>query len=295
MKQLNVFSCEIEDWFHILDSNCVPQMDKWQSLPLLAGRNVARLLELFDRTSVKATFFCLGWMAQRLPQLVRQCHKAGHEIASHGYAHILAYRVGSEAFFQDILSSKMVLEDIIGQEVIGFRCPGFAVTAESKWVFDAVTEAGFLYDASVFPAYHGHGGLRTNAAPDIIQTSNGPLVEIPVSTVRLLGHRYCLFGGGYLRISPLPAIGWAVRRLHRSNMPLVVYIHPREIDPQHPRLALRPFRRFKCYVNLNTTMPKLRWLCEHYRFTTMADLAVRIRPQILSHIDARYLHPTAVQ
>ena len=145
--------------------------------------------------------------------------------------------------------------------------------------FDVVAQAGYRYDASVFPAPHGHGGLQnTLVGPHLVVTANGPLVEIPVSTVSCWGHRFCLFGGGYLRISPLPVIRWGVSRLHRAGQPLVVYVHPREIDPHHPRLPLKPLRRFKCYVNLRSTMPKLEWLCRNYSFTTMCDIASTVRP-----------------
>ena len=274
----NALTCELEDWFHILDSDKVPPFDDWALLPLCAEPNVDRLLQLFEDTHVRGTFFCLGWMAERMPHVVRRCQEAGHEIGSHGYGHILAYKAGRAAFRQDIVRSKKILEDITGQEVVGFRSPGFSVKDNSMWVFDVVAEAGYEYDASVFPARHGHGGLcGADPGPHVIKAGGQPLVEIPTSTVNLLGRRVCLFGGGYLRISPLPLIRWGVNRLHREGRPLIVYVHPREIDPDHPRLSLSWARRFKCYVNLSTTMPKLRWLCEHYRFTTMKAVAARVR------------------
>ena len=276
-KTINALSCELEDWFHILDSDRVPSIDTWDSLTWRVERNTERLLELFEETHVHATFFCLGWMAERVPQLVRRCQRAGHEIGSHGYAHVLAYRVGRQAFREDIVRSKEILEDITGVAVAGFRSPGFCVREDNQWLFEVVAEAGFRYDASVFPTHHGHGGLRAAPAePYIVETSQGALVEIPVSTVTVLGHRICLFGGGYLRISPLPLIRWGIRMLHGGGRPLIVYVHPREIDPDHPRLPLTPWRQFKCYTNLHTTMPKLRWLCDHHRFTTMGAVAAAL-------------------
>jgi len=276
----DVFSCELEDWFHILDSETVPRIGDWARLPLRAEESVDRLLGLLAEHDARATFFCLGWMAERMPQVVRRCWQAGHEIASHGYAHVLAYRVGRRAFADDIIRAKMILEDCIGQEVVGFRSPGFAVRPDNRWVFDVVAEAGYAYDASVFPAHHGHGGLREiDPGPHIVRTRHNHLVEIPVSTVPVLGHRVCLFGGGYLRITPLSLIRWGVERLHREGRPLVVYVHPREIDPDHPRLPLTLERRFKCYVNLRSTMPKLRWLCRHCAFTTMRTIAARVEAE----------------
>ncbi len=270
----NALTCELEDWFHILDSDRVPKFEDWAKLPLRAERNVERLLDLFDRTHVHATFFCLGWMAERMPQVVRRCQAAGHEIGSHGYAHLMACPTNQAAFREDIVRAKGILEDIIGSEVIGFRSPGFSVKNNNTWFFDVVSESGYRYDASVFPAHHGHGGYSgSDPGPHLIATSGGPLAEIPVSTVRILGRRFCFFGGGYLRITPLPVLRWGARVLQKEKRPLIVYVHPREIDPEHPRLSLGLWRNFKCYNNLATTLPKLTWLCEHHRFGTMAELA----------------------
>lgn len=290
-ESLNAFSCDLEDWFHILDCSIAPRIDEWPGPPLWAERSVHRLLELFAETGVRATFFCLGWVAERVPQLVRQCQEAGHEIGSHGYGHVLAYTVGPRGFHDDIVRSKKILEDITGVEVTGFRSPGFCVRDDNRWVFDAVLEAGYRYDASVFPAHHGHGGLsHANPYPHVIETASGPLIEIPTSTVRVLGRRVCLFGGGYLRISPLPLIRWGIRRLQSRGQPLIVYTHPREIDPNHPRLPMRATRRFKCYVNLDSTMHKLQWLCEHYRFGTMAELAAQVHGRVFDVAEPITVH-----
>jgi len=273
----DALTCELEDWFHILDHDRVPKVEDWDKLPLRAERNVDRLLQLFESARVHATFFCLGWMAERMPQVVRRCQAAGHEIGSHGYAHLMACRTNRDLFREDIVRAKGILEDITGREVVGFRSPGFSVKNDNTWFFDVVSESGYRYDASVFPAHHGHGGFPgIDPEPHTIATLHGPLVEIPVSTVRILGCRLCFFGGGYLRLSPLPVIRWGARHLQRARRPLIVYVHPREIDPDHPRLPLGLWRRFKCYNNLETTFPKLQWLCEHHRFGTMVDLASRI-------------------
>ena len=279
---ISSFSCELEDWFHILDSDQVPGAEEWSRLPLRAERGIDRLLELLDETNVKGTFFCLGWMAEQMPHVVRRCQEAGHEIGSHGYGHVLAYRVGRRGFRDDIVRSKRILEDLTGEEVVGFRSPGFSVKEDNRWVFDVVTEAGYRYDASVFPAPHGHGGLcRADPGPHVVETESGPLVEIPMSTVPLLGRRMCLFGGGYLRLAPLWLIRWGVRHLHEAGRPLIVYIHPREVDPDHPRLPLPLKRRFKCYVNLRSTMAKLRWLCKHHEFMTMKAVAALHEPAVV--------------
>ena len=273
----NAMTCELEDWFHILDSDRVPPLEDWGNLPLRAERSVERLLRLFEDHHTRATFFCLGWMAERMPRLVRECQAAGHEIGSHGYAHVMARPTNRALFQKDITRAKHILEDITGTEVPGYRSPGFSVKNDNPWFFDVVAESGYRYDASVFPAYHGHGGYHGICpTPHVIETANGPLVEIPVSTVDVLGRRVCFFGGGYLRLSPLPVIRWGVRSLQSKHRPLIVYVHPREIDPDHPHLSLGLWRNFKCYNNLRTTLPKLTWLCGHHRFGTMAQLASQV-------------------
>lgn len=273
----HAMTCDLEDWFHILDSARTPPFDTWATLPLCAERNVDRLLSLFAETHVRATFFCLGWMAEQMPQVVRRCQAAGHEIGSHGYAHLMACPSNHARFREDIVRAKAVLEDLTGQEVLGYRAPGFSAQKDNPWFFDTVAQAGYRYDTSVFPARHSHGGYAgIDPGPHRVATAHGPLVEIPVSTVRVLGRRLCFFGGGYLRLSPLPVIRRGARRLEREERPLIVYVHPREIDPGHPRLPLGWWRRFKCYNHLQTTLPKLQWLCENYRFGTMMDLAARM-------------------
>lgn len=277
-EPLNMLTCELEDWFHILGTNGPPPQDRWSSLSLRAEASVRRMLDLFAANGVKATFFCLGWMAERMPKLVRDCLQAGHEIGSHGYGHVLAYDVGPNAFREDLEHARKILEDITGEPINGFRCPGFSVTDENRWVFEVVAETGHTYDASVFPAHHGHGGLRdTPVGPHLVHTASGSLVEFPVSTVPFLRRRVCMFGGGYLRLYPLLAIRQGIRRLHSHGLPLIIYVHPREIDPEHPRLPLKLHRRFKCYVNLRTTLRKLTWLCENVAFTTMGEVAEQIR------------------
>jgi polysaccharide deacetylase family protein (PEP-CTERM system associated) len=191
---------------------------------------------------------------------------------------VLAYRVGRAAFREDLRRARGVLEDLGAGPVRGFRAAGFSVTAETPWAFDEIRAAGHEYDASVFPAGRGHGGMRTAPlTPYTVQTDTGALVELPNSVVTLLGRRVSLFGGGYLRLAPLWLIRRGVRRLQRAGRPVIVYVHPREVDPTHPRLPLPAARRFKSYVGLRSTLPKLEWLCAHGRFEQMHELAEHVR------------------
>ena len=271
-KSVGFLTIDVEEWFHILDDPAVPAFALWPGLESRLPRNMERILAILDECKVKATMFWLGWAAQKYPDIVRQCAKAGHEIASHGYRHILAYEEGREKFKDDIRHGKKVIEDIIGQEVIGFRAAGFGTTSDTPWFFDEIRAAGYLYDTSVFPASRGHGGIADfKMEPHEIYTPHGVLLEIPQSVVEVYGRRVSFFGGGYLRLAPISFIKWGIGKLRKSGLPLVVYVHPREVDPEHPRLPLRLHRRFKSYVNLKSTVPKLHWLCKNYKFQLMKE------------------------
>jgi len=271
---LNSFTIDVEDWFHILNSHAAPHVKLWDSLESRVETNLRCLLEMLDTSNIRATFFWLGWLADRHRSLVRECCDAGHEIASHGYHHVLPDKVGAELFKDDIERAKKTLEDITGKQVLGFRVAGFGIRKRTRWAFDVIKEAGYEYDSSVFPAMHEHNCmLATSIGPHMIQTEAGPLIEIPVSAAKVFGLRLYFFGGGYLRLSPLRLIQWGINNLQQAGQPLIVYIHPREVDPEQPRLPLSAIRRFRCYVNLKTTLPKLRWLLKKYEFVPMRELA----------------------
>jgi polysaccharide deacetylase family protein (PEP-CTERM system associated) len=270
-----VMTIDVEDWFHILDSPIAPTIDQWGSLPSRVEIGMERLLQMLDECNVRATMFWLGWMAERHKGLVRRCVNAGHEIASHGYGHLLPYKVGPAAFRDDIVRSKQVIEDITGEPVLGFRAPGFGITGDSRWAFDLIRDAGYMYDASVFPAVRGHGGIPgERGTPHRIATPFGELAEFPTSVLNCAGASLSLFGGGYLRATPTPLLVWAAKSLLDSGQLLVLYIHPRELDPAHPRLPLPWDRRFKCYTNLASTEPKLRRLLRLGHSVKMSDFNI---------------------
>ena len=282
----NCFSIDVEDWFHILDTPAAPTIDQWADLKPRVDIGMNRLLDLLDKNSVKGTMFWLGWMAEKHPNLIRRCMDAGHEIASHGYGHVLAYEVGPDRFFEDVSRGKKVLQDITGCEIDGFRAAGFSTTEDTDWTFDKIAEAGYTYDSSVFPASRGHGGKQNSSLePNMIDTHSGKLVELPQSVVEVFGKRLSLFGGGYLRLAPKWLIRSGVRKLHGSGRPLIIYVHPREADPEHPRLPIGFKRSFKSYVNLKTTLPKLEMLFKDYRFVTMREVSEQIRQAVTPQAD----------
>lgn len=278
MYNKNVISIDVEEWFHILDSPVVPSLHEWGTLEQRINSSMELLLDLFRSQGIRVTFFWLGWSAERHQQLVKKCQQEGHEIASHGYAHLLAYKVGRKKFREDIIKAKKLLEDITGEPVRGFRAPGFGIKDNTRWAFDIIKEAGYEYDSSVFPSSRGHGGLlQSPLEPHMIYTKAGPLVELGMSMIEVMGRRISFFGGGYLRLAPAFLIQWGIRKLHAAGRPLIVYVHPREVDLDHPRLPLSLLRRFKSYVNLNKTMPKLELLCNSYSYMTMTELADHIK------------------
>jgi polysaccharide deacetylase family protein (PEP-CTERM system associated) len=268
----NILSVDVEDWFHILELDSTPDLNQWEHMESAVDKNFRILLDEFDRGNVKVTCFFLGWVAEHHPALVREAYRRGHEIASHGYAHRLIYTQSQREFLQDIQKSKAILEDIIGQPVNGYRAPGFSITNETPWAFDLLAEAGFQYDSSIFPAARGHGGIKgAEMRPYKIATRNGDLIEFPVTVAPILKKRMCFFGGGYLRLFPYFVIRYMSKVVNKRNRPVIFYLHPREVDPHHPRLSMGLIRRFKSYINLSSTLPKLRKLLDEQDLLTFRE------------------------
>jgi polysaccharide deacetylase family protein (PEP-CTERM system associated) len=270
-----MFSVDVEDWFHILDLDSVPSLNTWASLPSRVERNFYRILDLLSENRTTATMFFLGWIGERFPQLVAAARAHGHEIASHGYSHRLVYTMTPEEFVEDTRRARGILQDISGDPVWGYRAPGFSVTAQTPWFFECLAEAGHSYDCSIFPAHRRHGGVPTaERAPHIAFRSGEagrPLIEVPVSVAPVLGRRLCFFGGGYLRLFPTWLIRTMAERVFAEGMPVMFYVHPRDIDPEQPRLAMPPVRWFQCYANLGTTYAKLESLLRTFPLITVED------------------------
>ncbi len=271
-----IFSVDVEDWFHILDTPSAPEIAQWDAVPSRVERNFVRLLDLFAKKEARVTCFFLGWVAKKFPHLVKEAGQRGHEVASHGCFHQLVYKLTREEFLEDARISKSILEDTVGHCINGYRSSGFSVTKETPWFFDALIAAGYRYDSSVFPGPCSHGGLKTDRyAPYLIGSPPKQLIEFPVSVTKVVGRPMCFFGGGYLRLFPYAVIKRMTLRVLKEERPVVFYIHPREIDPHHPRLPMSLPRRFKSYVNLKTTEEKLRRLLEDFEVTTFDDFIAR--------------------
>lgn len=265
-----IFSVDVEDWFHILDVGA-PAIEEWERLPSRVEANFRRLLDLFAAAGVKITCFFLGWVAARFPGLVREAAARGHEVASHGFGHRLIYEQSPGEFYTDVRRARLLLEDLLGQPVLGYRGPGFSVTRDTPWFFEELVKAGYAYDSTVFPAVRGHGGLATGVyGPYSLQTPSGPLVEFPVTVAEVGGRPRCFFGGGYLRVFPYALVRLMTRRVLQEGRPAVFYAHPREIDPDHPRLPMNLKRRFKSYVGLRSMEGKIRRVLQDFPVTSFA-------------------------
>jgi len=269
----SVFTVDVEDWFHILDVASTPPMERWASLPSRVEANFYRLLDLFDEKRARTTCFFLGWIADHFPHLVKETARRGHEVACHGYAHQLVNTISRRGFRDDVGRAKKLLEDLTGSTVLGYRAPGFSLTRHIPWFFDELIAAGYAYDSSVFPAARGHGGDTTfPRLPTIWGRDSCRLIEFPVTVTELAGWPVCLFGGGYLRLFPYALIRSQARKLLKAGQPVVYYIHPREIDPVHPRLPMNPYRRFKSYYNLKSAYGKVVRILDEFRVSTFRDV-----------------------
>jgi polysaccharide deacetylase family protein (PEP-CTERM system associated) len=265
----SIFSIDVEDWFNLSGTGAEPPPSEWDRLESRLERNFRALLALLAERNATATCFVVGYFAKRFPQLVREAVAAGHEIASHGYFHRLIYQMSSVEFSKDARAARELLEDISGRPVRGFRAPAFSVTERTPWFFDKLLEAGYSYDSSVFPAPHQTGGLANGKfAPYIARARAGAIEEFPITAVRVFGKPMCFFGGGYLRLFPYPVIRAMGRRALDEGRPVIFYVHPREIDPQQPRMALSRRRRFTCYVNLESTRPKIKRILRDFQVTS---------------------------
>jgi polysaccharide deacetylase family protein (PEP-CTERM system associated) len=265
----SIFSVDVEDWFHILEVHSVSATSVWDQLPSRVERNFHRLLDLFSEKDVQVTCFFLGWVGERFPGLVREAVRRGHEIASHGYAHRLVYEMTGEEFYQDALRSKNLLEDIAGAAVLGYRSAGFSLTKRTPWFFERLAAAGYQYDSSVFPSRRAHGGMPGGfRAPHVVREESSQIIEFPISVADIGGESLCFFGGGYLRLFPYWMIRTMARQVLGSGRPLIFYVHPREIDPEHPRLEMSWIRQFKSYVNLHNTEFKIRRILDEFPVST---------------------------
>jgi polysaccharide deacetylase family protein (PEP-CTERM system associated) len=267
----NALTIDVEDYFQV--SAFAPHIARadWNARECRVERNVDRILDMLDAHSTKATFFTLGWVAERYPQVVRRIVAGGHELASHGYGHERASDQSEQAFFADIQLAKILLEDLSGVEVRGYRAPSFSIGAGNQWAFDCLSRAGYVYSSSIYPIRHDHYGMPE--APRFAHRIGG-LLEIPATTLRFLDRNWPASGGGYFRLMPYVMSRWMLRQVNRRDAkPATFYFHPWEIDTDQPRVAgIGAKTRFRHYVNIGRMEARLRRLLGDFRWTRMDQL-----------------------
>jgi polysaccharide deacetylase family protein (PEP-CTERM system associated) len=263
---VNALTVDVEDYFQVSALAPYIERSRWESIATRVSRNVEVILELFARHNAVATFFTLGWIAERHPAMVKTIAAAGHEIASHGYGHERASDLRREEFLADLRRSKGLLEDLVGRAVKGYRAPSFSIGPRNDWAFDCVLEAGYEYSSSVYPIRHDHYGAPT--APRFAYQSRPGLLEVPITTARIFRRNWPAGGGGYFRLMPYSLSRQLIQRVNTvEGRPAIFYVHPWEFDPQQPRVPQIDLRtRFRHYLNLHRTVDRIDRLLKDFRW-----------------------------
>lgn len=274
---VNGLSVDVEDWFQVGAFEDVIERRSWDGLTDRVERNCDAILQMFADAGVKATFFTLGWVAQRHPALMRRIVEQGHEMASHGWDHGRVFRLDPAGFALDLKQSRKAIEDASGSAVTGYRAPSFSIDQRTPWAHAILAEQGYAYSSSVAPIAHDHYGWREAPRFAFRPLADAALVEIPVTTAEFAGRRLAAGGGGFFRVLPYGFSRWAIRQVNqRDGRPAIFYFHPWEIDPQQPRVEGAPLKsRLRHYTNLSGMAGKLRQLIGEFRWGRMDELAAR--------------------
>lgn len=266
---------DVEDYFHVSALSKAISREDWPNMEYRAEKSTRELLELFAEYNVQATFFVLGWIARRSPELIKAIHAAGHEIACHGMSHELVYSQTPKVFRSETRDAKAMLEDITGVATIGYRAASWSITRRSLWALDIVSELGFKYDSSIFPIRHDLYGIPDAPKhPSVMITPAGRrIIEFPPSTARIMGLCVPVAGGGYFRLLPYALTQRGLRQINSTEkQAFIFYVHPWELDPSQPRIDAGWLARFRHYTNLSRTQERLRRLLGEFRFTTARDV-----------------------
>jgi polysaccharide deacetylase family protein (PEP-CTERM system associated) len=270
----NALSVDVEDWFQVGAFETVIDRRDWETLDRRVETNTDAVLALFDTARVKATFFTLGWVAERHPALIRRIVAQGHELASHGIDHQRVFAMTPQAFADDVARSKKTLEDAGGVAVTGYRAPSFSIDQRTPWAHEALAEAGYLYSSSVAPIVHDHYGWADAPRFAFRPIKGSDFIELPVTTARFAGRTLAAGGGGFFRLLPYGFSSWAIRQVNRENQSAIIYFHPWEIDPDQPRVANAPMRsKLRHYPNLGVMASKLNRLMGDFGWGRVDEVA----------------------
>jgi len=271
---VNGLSVDIEDWFQVGAFERTIRREDWDGLTPRVERNSDAVIDLFGRMGAKATFFTLGWVAQRNPALIRRIVDAGHELASHGWDHARVFTMTPAAFRDDLRRTRAVLEDLGGQRVTGYRAPSFSIDARTPWAHEILAEEGYAYSSSVAPVVHDHYGWPEAPRFAFRPLADSALIELPVTTAKLGGRVVAAGGGGFFRLFPYAFSRWAIRQVNGETRPAVFYFHPWEIDPGQPRVADAPFRsKLRHYARLGAMESKLERVIGDFRWDRVDRVA----------------------
>jgi polysaccharide deacetylase family protein (PEP-CTERM system associated) len=269
-----MLTVDVEDYFMVSAFSDIVKTDTWDHYSSRVENNTMRVLDLFEKYDVKGTFFILGWVAEHYPQIIKEIDRRGHEIGCHSYLHKLVYEMSRMEFKHDILKAKKILEDIIGKRIFGYRAPSYSVTKESFWAMEVIRETGFLYDSSIYPIIHDRYGYpEFSRFPIVVKTDSGNILEIPLSTLRVLDKNIPVGGGGYLRLFPIAFTEWAIRRMNNIEKECaVVYFHPWEIDTEQPRINCSYLSKFRHYTNIKNMESRIESLVKKFEFGSVISV-----------------------
>ncbi|TAD77578.1 MAG: DUF3473 domain-containing protein [Sphingomonadales bacterium] len=268
---VNGLSVDVEDWFQVGAFEKVIARGEWDGIKTRVEDNVFRVIDLFAEADVRATFFTLGWVAKRHPNMIRRIVDAGHEVASHGYDHARVFTFTRREFADDIRKARDIIEDCAGVAVTGYRAPSFSIDHRTPWAFAELAEQGYAYSSSVAPVVHDHYGWPEAPRFAFRPLAWSSMIELPVTTAMLGGRRVAAGGGGFFRVLPYGFSRWAIRQVNRADgRPAMFYFHPWEVDPEQPRVSHAPLRsRFRHYTGLSRMAGKLRELVHEFRWGRM--------------------------
>ena len=270
---LNAMTVDVEDYFQVSAFDPYVSRDSWEQYPGRVEENMDRILEMFSRNAIKATFFTLGWIAMKYPALVKKIVDDGHDLASHGWDHRMVTQLNRSEFEQDVAKSKQMLEQVSGSRVIGYRAPSYSFTKANDWAHAVLAEQGYRYSSSVAPIKHAFYGIP-DAPRFAHDCENGAILEIPITTTRMLGRNLPCGGGGWFRLYPYFVSKWALDRVTKSEgRSAIFYFHPWEIDPEQPRIdGIGSVARFRHFQNMKHMEPRLNRLMKQYRWGTIPDV-----------------------
>ncbi|MFZ4739790.1 MAG: polysaccharide deacetylase family protein [Bacteroidales bacterium] len=267
---MKILTFDIEEWFHLLDNESTRTEDKWDNFEIRIHKNMERIFKILDEKNTKATFFCLGWIAKKYPEIIKQIDQLGYEVGCHSDQHQLVYELSPALFKRDTEFAINRLEDILGKKITSYRAPGFSFTPETPWAFDVLASLGITHDSSVFPSARAHGGYPNFPAkmPSIVNCNGIHIKELPITTTKFLGQNIVFSGGGYFRLFPYPLI----KHWTNKNNYVLTYFHPRDLDAKQPMIKELPLtRKFKSYYGLNAAESKFKQWLTDFKFTDIKE------------------------